>query len=363
MRLRVIRAFWAAVLFCAVLSAVQASPAALVIDAGSQSVKCDDEKLESRLLKPFGSQVGAFVQNTTTEPRKLQVKFCGLSEARYDLYVNGKYLGVKDAAELEKGFDLTVPGRIVDPRLVLCLETVKPLIEAEYSRLKDIRSPEPARICATLQQAIGWVRSSLQIEKTYRSLTVVAVPEGRVLQRPNVPTRLDDEDTMASVNRACSLLHEARSRMSSVIQDPDLRNSAVMCLTPVDFAASFAVKNGKPCIAASVTNYCNLPVSGKIVVTVPAGWKCEKTTWPFSNLASGKSVRADCILTRNKPNAPLPEGVKVAADLSMTHDGLRAHWVIPAIARTPELQSAVMPNSGSRKSSSSSVGPSTDTGK
>ncbi len=318
-------------------SSAQASVATLVVDAANQLVKCDDEKLEFRLLKPFGSQVGAFVQNTTVEPQKLQVKFSGLTEPRYDLYANGKYLGVKDSQELEQGLDLTVPGRIVDPNLVLCLETVRPLIEAEYSRLKDVRSSEPARICATLQQAMGWVRSALQIEKTYRSLTVVAVPEGRVLQRPNVPTRLDDEDTLASVNRACKLLHEARARMSKVITDQDLRNSAVMCLTPVDFATSFAVKNGKPYIQACVTNYCNLPVSGKIVLSVPDGWKCEKTNLTFSNLATGKSVRADYVLTRNKPNASLPKGVKVVAYLSVIQDALRADWVVNTIARTPDL--------------------------
>jgi hypothetical protein len=337
----------------ATLSAEPRAAITLIVDVKNQSVTSDSRELEARFLKPMGGQLGVFVQNLTMDPKPVVLQFRDLLESRYDMYVNGKYLGVKSCGELQQGLSAEVPGRIVNSDLVLCLEKVRPLIDAEYSRLKDVKSPEPARICATLQQAMGWVRSALQVEKTYRSLTVVLAPEGHVLQRPPVPTRLDDEETIEAVTRACKLLHEARSRMSTVIKDVQLRDSAVTSLTPVDFATSFTIKNGKPQVEFVVTNYCNLPVSGKVTADVPAGWKSEKVAWSFSKLPTGRSYRATFSLSRNKSNATLPDGVRMCANMSLVQNALRADYSIRTIARSPKLTSAITPDAQSRDSSCS----------
>lgn len=335
------------------LSAEQRAAVTLIADVKNQSVTFDSKELEARFLKPMGGQLGIFVQNLTLDPKPVVLQFRDLLESRYDLYVNGKYLGVRSCEELQQGLSAEVPGRIVDSDMVTCLEKVRPLIDAEYSRLKNIKSAEPARICATLQQAMGWVRSALQVEKTYRSLTVVLAPEGHVLQRPPVPTRLDDEETTEAVTRACKLLHEARSRMSTVVKDIQLRDSAVTSLTPVDFATSFAIKNGKPQVEFVITNYCNLPVSGRITADMPAGWKSEKVSWSFSKLPAGRSFRATFSLSRNKPNAALPDGVRMCANINLVQNALRADYSIRTIARTPGLTSAIMPDAQSRDSSCS----------
>lgn len=317
--------------------------ATLVVDTLKQTVTCDDSSLEPRFLKPVDSQLGTFVQNTLFDSRQATIKFTGLeNNARYDVYVNGKYIGVRNSEELANGLAVEVPGRVVDSRLMTCLEKVKPLLDAEYARLKDIRSSEPMRICATLQQAIGWVRSAMQIEKNYRSVTVVLVPEGRVLVRPPVPTRLDYEDTRAGIARSCRLLHEARARMSSVIKDLDLRNSAVISLTPVDLATRLVKGNGKPVVEAVVTNYCDIPISGSVTVDVPKGWQSNKKSLTFSNLQSGKSFRASFNLNPGKTSSTLPEGIKVSANIKVVHDGLSADYTIKAAARTPSFESAVM---------------------
>ncbi|MGQ9580605.1 MAG: NEW3 domain-containing protein, partial [Armatimonadota bacterium] len=180
------------------------------------------------------------------------------------------------------------------------------------------------------------------------SVAVVLVPEGHVLRRPPVPTRLDYEDTRAGVARSCRLLHEARARMSSVIKDPDLRNSAVISLTPVDLATRFLKGNAKPMVEAVVTNYCDIPISGSVTIEMPNGWQSNKKSWTFSNLQSGKSFRASFNLNPGKSSSTLPDEIKVWANVKVVSGGLSADYVIKAIAKASSFESAIMNEPGSQ---------------
>jgi hypothetical protein len=338
---------------CLICSGVVAAQGAAVVtvDAATHAVKCDDDKLQTRAITPEGEQIGAFVQNTTLEPLQFTAKITGLKDQKYDVYINSDYLGAKDARELASGLQLTLPGRISDPDMMLCLNTVKPIVDAEYLRLQGVRAPEPARVAATLQQAVDWVRSGIKTEEVYRSVAIVIAPEGRALQRPRTPTRLGDVETAAAVTRACWLLQKARARMSSVIRDPDLRDTAVAAMTPVDLTTSFTVKDGKPHVEATVTNYCNLPISGEITADIPKGWKWDAKHTTFADLKTGKSFTLSFDLSATVPDAAPPDGVKVAAAVKLAQDRFKAEYRIRTIARTATPESAVMPKADASRPS------------
>jgi len=325
------------------LAACACAAASVIVDVPGQSVKCDDDKLETRYMKPKGEQIGAFIQNTTLEPRELVAKVTGLKDQKYDVYINTEYLGARNAQELESGLQLTASGSVADPDMMLCLNTVQPMIDSEYLRLRLIRDPEPARVCATLQQAIDWVRSAIKTEKFHRSVAIVITPEGRMLEKAPTPTRLEALETAAAVTRACWLLQHARATMASVIIDPDLRDSAVLAMTPVDLTTSFVVKNGKPHVDAVVTNCCNLPITGKITAAIPKGWKWNAKNTTFADLKSGKAFKLSFDLSRKTPGAAVPNGVRMAATIKLVQDPFEAQYRIRTIARTPTPESAVMP--------------------
>jgi hypothetical protein len=329
----------AVLLYSIALDACRA--AVVTVDVPAQTVRCDDERLQTRWMKQRTEQVGAFIQNTTLEPHELLVKIIGLKEQRYDVYINTKYVGVKTAKELESGLSLTVSGSVVDPDMMLCLKKVQPMVDSEYLRLRTINSPEPARVCATLQQAIGWIRSAINAEKFHRSASVVVNPEGRMLEPPQAATRLEAEETASTVTRSCWLLQQARARMASVINEPDLRDSAVASMTPVDFATSYVVKNGRPHVEAVVTNYCNLPISGKIMAAVPKGWKWNAKNTTFAELKTGKAFKLAFDLLPVKPGAAVPEGLKMTSLIRVVQEPFSAEYRIRTLARTPNLESAL----------------------
>ena len=65
--------------------------------------------------------------------------------------------------------------------------------------------------------------------------------------------------------------------MYEVLTDPDLRNEVVEALTPVTFTASCSMKSGKLSITASIINECDFPITGKITLAAPKGWKAVNT--------------------------------------------------------------------------------------
>lgn len=320
--------------------------ATVIVDVKAQSVKSDDDKLVTKWIRQKGEQIGFIVQNTLLEPREFLAKVTGLADQNYDLYINSGYVGAKSAKELEAGLQLRADGTIADPDMMRCLKAVQPLVDAEYLRLLPIKDPEPARVEATLQQAVSWVRSAIKTEQVFRYVIVTIAPAGRVLEPMSGPVRLDANETARTITRSCWFLQQARARMASVIKDPDLRNSAVAAMTPVDLTTSYAVKNGKPHVEVVITNDCNLPVTGKITAAIPKGWKWNAKNTAFQDLKSGKTYKLSFDLSRTAGGASLPEGVKMAATMNLVQEWFAAEYQVKTIARTPTPESATKPRPG-----------------
>jgi len=308
--------------------------ATVTVDIAAKTSKSDVGTLDPSKPKISGEQVGIFIKSTIIEPQYLTLKFVGLADQDYDVYVNHSYKGVKPAREFESGVGYRIDGRIVDSAMTKCLAAVKEPVNKTNGRLQALRSSEAKRICWTLGQATDWVQTGLARDQAWRSVSVIVVPSGKMLEPMEWLVREGEYETARAVTNACWLLQQARDRMYDVIRDPVLRNEVVAALTPVGFAAAYSTKNGKPHIDAKVTNNCDLPVSGTISYALPSGWKTNAKKLKFEGLKSGQTFSTSFdLLPPSKAGAP--ESVPVAANVTVTRGDMTASFKLKIIACMP----------------------------
>lgn len=305
--------------------------ATVTVDVSAKTAIGDSSTIEVSKPRISGEQVGILVKSTIVEPQFVTIKYVGLKQQDYDVYVNKQYKGVEPGTKLEQGVQYRIDGRVVDPALVRCLAAVKDPIKKKYEELQRLPSSEAKRVCWTLNQASGWVTSGLGRDQAWRSIAVVVAPAGKVLENMSFMTRDDEYGTARALTTACWLLQQARDRMYHVITDPVLRNDTVAALTPVDFAASYSVRNGKPHIDAKVTNNCNLPIRGDITCALPAGWKTNAKKLKFEKLESGQVFNISFDLIGSAKVAP-PDSIPVAANITITQDTYTAGLKLKIVA-------------------------------
>lgn len=302
-------------LLAAAASCAQA--AVVTLDVATRTATSDSPALEAGGVRTKDGQVGVYLLSKTTDPKQVKLKAHGLAPGEYVVRVDDEDAATRTADELANGFLIKLPGYVPDPVYERCLRSAKPKVDREYERLGLYRGGDPKRVWYTLGQAQDWIRSGLTVGETYRSAGVVIRPSGQEPSGFVWRSKLSKEQTDAALVRACKLLHMARSRMSSVINDAAVRNSAVIALTPVDFEADYSVKNGKPHVEGVVTNNCNLPISGYISYALPKGWKSSAKNLTFENLQSGKTFRVSFDLVGTSASAKAPGTLPIAANVSL----------------------------------------------
>ena len=325
--------FLLALCFICLVTMGQSYASVVTVNVAGKSATSDVNTLDAKSVKVQGDQIGVFVMSTILEPQVFTLKLNGLGHESYDVYVNNAFKWTKPARELESGVELTVDGRIVDSAMVRCLEAVKKPVQKAYDRINASKAPEAKRVCATLIQVVGWVQSSMQRDQAWRSVGVIVVPTGRMMQQMGWLTRGSDFETARSVTRACWLLQQARGRMYRAIHDPDLRNEAVVAMTPIGFSATYSTKNGKPHVDAKLLNNCDLPISGNISMALPAGWKSTAKTLKFYNLKSGETFSLAFDLVAPSKTAAAPDSIPMAANLTVVQDVFTASLKIRATAK------------------------------
>lgn len=326
---------------CCLAMCLPALAGIVVLDVATKTATSDTDALEPVGVQTKGTHCGVYIQNVTEQPQELTLQVTGLEDGTYDVYINRTALQAEDEAELlkasggmgrvytdpgqliaentrarlEEGISLSIPGGLGEQDHLRCLKAARPRIDAEYQRLQMYQSGDYKRVWHTMAQAADWIRSAVSKDDAYRSASVIVVPSGETPARMSWRTRLDAEDTLLSMVRACQLLHMARARMSQVISEQALRTSAVRALTPVDFSAVYTVIDGAPSLRATVTNNCNIPVKGSIVVDVPEGWNAAPAKIEFDNVGSGKSHTIEFDLQPVKAAASLPDSLAAAANI------------------------------------------------
>jgi hypothetical protein len=309
-----------------------ASAGTVTVTVSPKSGTSDTKTLIAKAVRVTGDQVGVYIESTLLKPQQVKVKFSGLKDQDYDIYINGEASGSKSAKELTDGIDRTIPGRGVDEAAIRCIRALLPKIKPAYDSIRARQGAEPWRAAYTLGQANGWVTSGARADEAYRSVEIIIAPAGNPLERMVFASRKDAKETAEAVANACDLLHLARARMYMVLTDADLRNETVDALTPVALKAVCSVKNGKPYLTASVTNDCDLPITGKIVVTTPKGWKTVGAKLDIGKLSSGKTYSTTFALAPSGKNATLPASVPLSAVVDITSKGQGARLWLYATA-------------------------------
>lgn len=312
----------------------------VVVDVAASSAKSSTGDIDPGKVVKKGEQIGLLISSTILTPQKVTLKFNGLSQESYDLYVNGEYTTKVSRQVLEQGYLLPISGTIADPDMMRCLKSLQPKIEPVYKELNQSSESERKRVSYTLGQAKDWVRSGIRNESLYRSAFVMLAPADRAVQSMNYSNRQNDIETARTITRACWLLQQARDRMYDVIEDPEVRNLAVTTLTPVELSGSCTVQAGKLIVKAKVANSCDLPISGNITLATPKGWKIKSGSSKFQGIKAGKTYEAKFVLISLQKNNAIPKSLEMSSTIKVVQDDLVAQFKLttdmPAGAPAPK---------------------------
>jgi hypothetical protein len=309
----------------------------VTVDFATKSGKSDVTTLDAKNVKVIGEQVGVHINSTLLTPQPVKIKFVGLKDQDYDAYVDGVFIGAKSAKELGEGIDRTIPGRVTDPaamRMFLALNTKVP---PAHKKIKARDGAEPWRAAYTLGQVESWVHSELREDEVYRSILVIIAPAKQSLEHMTFIEMRTASEVAASVAETCFMLQQARWNMYEVLTDPNLRNEVVEALTPVTLAASCSTKNGKLSITAVIVNDCNLPITGKITVSAPKGWKTTGGKFDIGKVESGRTFTTSFSLTRSAKNAAVPKSVPLTAVLDIADEEMACRLWLFGHAWLPEV--------------------------
>lgn len=303
-----------------------ASYAAVVtVDVVSKLAKSDVTTLNPAEVQVQHEQVGVLIKNTTMEQQSFALRMTGLAEQSYDVYSNGSFLGTKTAEELASGIDLKAEGRIVPAAMTRCLQSVKDPLRTALRLLQKKEDPEAKRICGTLGQAVACVTMSLERDQNWRSVVVIVSPTGKALYRLSSVDRRSEEDTVSLAARACWLLQQARARMSKVIKNTQLRDQAVLALTPIAFSTDYYMKNAKPHVEVVVVNNCDLRAYGSISMSLPKGWRCSAKSLGTVSVEPGRTLKLAFDLIAPAKTAAPPDMLPIAANLTCVQNNLSAN--------------------------------------
>jgi len=323
--------FFFILLLC--LTALGVSSAAIItVDPESKTATSDVDTLEAKAVRLVGDQVGFFVQSLTETPQKLIAKVKGLKDQDYDVYINQSFVGTKPGSELREGLSIEIPGTVGDPDCMRSLRALQPVVRPEYERMRQSKVPEVMRVSFMFNQVVDFISSGIRNEKVYRSAAVILAPSGKVLQPMTFMTRHDAQTTAQAIVRACYYIQKARDRIYDVIKDPELRNSSLVTITPVIFAPTYSVRNGKPHIEAAVTNNCHVPIDGTFSMALPKGWKSTAKSLTFSGLKPGSTHKLSFDLVPLVKGAEAPATVPMAATIKVFQDPFMAEVKFKAVA-------------------------------
>lgn len=297
------------------ISAGLSSASVVTIDVATKTATSDDTSLQTLGLQLSGQQVGLCVNNMDVEPQTVSMRYTGLTEPKYDLYVNGAYKGCRTLEQLQQGLQFQVDGSVTDPGMLNCLSTVSSGVQKMYDLLRQSKDPEEQFVFDTMQQAIPWVKIALNKEQAWRSVRVIVAPKDSILDSMEWAPRESDYETASVITNTCWLFQQARHQMYHNVKNAKLRNDAVIALTPVDFTANLNPKTPKPHIYVRLLNKCDVPLTGTVSLGLPAGWKTVGAKLKFSQLKSGKTFSVSCDLTASSKSATTPQEVPVTANV------------------------------------------------
>lgn len=320
-------------LLLAVMGACQGTT--VTLDVSTKSATSDSPNVEAKWVKTSGDQIGLYIQNLTDAPQSIVLKFAGLNDGSYDLYVNWGEWDIARRKALQQSMNMPLPQQDVDPGSVVRGLTKEELVNGRTITLCGLEVPLPLIRCVrsagpglkaaykqldktpaedTLSQAEDWANSDVRSENTYRATQVFIIPEGRKPARMEWYSRITAKSLTEALQRACYLLQLARIRMDSELTDPLLRETVLEALTPVDVTVHYTKQNG---VKVQITNNCDLDINGAIKVNAPKGWEAKAKKPTFVGLKSGESWTQSFKLTPASKGQAVPNQLSVAATIKI----------------------------------------------
>lgn len=316
-----------------ILAVGQVSAGVVTLDVGRSTATSDTDTISPARPTTGNGQVWLRVHGMNPDSQGFTLKVIGLSNGDYDVYQDGSGPDRKTSSDLENGIEFSLTGSPTPLKLIRCLRKCRPAIVAECNAMSKSQAPEAARVAATLRDAGQWVRSAIDADESAGSTDIVIAPAGDILSVHDTWDRVSRSKAAAGAARAAWLLQSARDRMCSVVRDRDLRNRALIALTPVELFADVSAAEGHLRIDVQVANYCDIPIDGDISVAVPNGWKLDGKLPAFKQLVSGTMFRTTVALAPVAVDTAQPMSIGVAANLTVSQGDYLAKLKLRTNAR------------------------------
>ncbi len=309
-------------LFSAVAVGAQppAKQTAIIHFEGLRELQIEGNATDIRLIPVIGKnqQTTYFkLRNLRGVPRNINLCILDLTEPTYDLYIDGKFIGVKTKETLETGVPLQLPGSDIPraqrdyfSRLTEACRAVWP----RYEGVDDDNARPAFAILTAMAKRAGEIRA---MDDTARTVSIVVVPEGKPLNLPGVgiQSRPDSGDAARVFAAAIS---KARLDATSRIRDPLVHSDVIAAFTPINLrivAIDSKEPGGNTAVTVRLTNWTDRPITGKITLVVPSGWNVIEISPQIYNSGYAQVAAAKFEVTR--PADAGPATISAVADLTV----------------------------------------------
>jgi len=316
--------------------AVVERPVAIVHFNQLQAKKLEGTAKDVTLIPVIGhaGQMPYFrLRNDLFTPRDITLRILDLTEQEYDLYIDRKLIGTRKREELEAGIPLSLPGSQVSPECRDYFTRVHTRAGQDAKRYEAAKDADGIRCREFLQACARWIEGIQMGDNRIRTRSVIVAPAGKPLTVPDRGlAELPLQDFPASVRRLADVLQMTRRSIASSIHDPMYRFDTLEALTPMDFAleANTPLSPGaNVTVRATLSNWTDRRITGKVKLTVPDGWKVTNPAQEVKMAGYSKSAQADFELAVPKADQSA-KAITAQAELSVEGVELKLLATLPA---------------------------------
>jgi hypothetical protein len=274
-----------------------------------------------RIVREHNGLTRFNVEHLREEPEKILLKVTGLSGSEYAVYIDKEYRGLKSRSALEEGLQLDLKQIYIPEDQRTYLRLMTPRIRAITHEVYGKKEPESKLLYDRMSSLDRWVDSVIRAERAWKSLYIRLVPFGNRSAGPAPVDTETPEKQREIVETLFFNIDRIRNYVLSEIKDGDLRNRALVALTPVelDLKVDGKLEPGVTVEAAvSFVNRTNLPLSGRLRIDAPVGWEIEpKGDASFTEVAMDKSAEARFVIKIPQETLVTDEAVLPAVDLNI----------------------------------------------
>lgn len=257
----------------------------VAVDAAKHTISAQAPLVDAVQPADKGPELRFAISNGGFSPVTAVLKAVGLTEASYDIYASGAYLGSFTREKLAAGVPLKISAGALDAHTRMVLETLVPLL----GQATDVMIADPLNwpFPAEFRDAHTWARGLMQQDLRARTAYVSLVKDGRAPEAPVTAPYVMPKDIVTSAKDLLADLERLRGDIQKRKMAPETRAKHFGWILPVKVDLQ-TPDGGQTACKAVITNYDSRTVKGSLQVT-PAASAGAPGTCAF-NLAPGKSA-------------------------------------------------------------------------